>query len=247
MDQLCLFSFYHKQVLSVVLRLFLILSVFISLLILSVFISPFNARLSLLDLIVQKMKFTSVLFGSAVLGLVAASPRGSAERLEWKKKLAQIKERALLPPDSPEDSFEMIGDLVSPGPTTPVGQLVSDILLGVAEPQTSETYPLLGLLLPFKGTTACAKDSCCIWKYIADEMAQKFRAPGGKCNRFARFAVRGGFHDAGPWEKGLDFGGADGSLVLAGEITRPENAGLEEMIPVYQQWYASRFSIESLP
>lgn len=40
----------------------------------------------------------------------------------------------------------------------------------------------------------------------------------------------------GAWEKGLSFGGADGSLVLANEITRADNKGLEEIIPVYQQW-----------
>jgi hypothetical protein len=35
----------------------------------------------------------------------------------------------------------------------------------------------------------------------------------------------------------LTFGGADGSLVLANEITRAENHGLEEIVVVYQQWY----------
>jgi len=182
------------------------------------------------------MKFSTILYSSAAIGLVAASPQGSAEKSQWTKTLAQIKERALLPPDGPEDSFEMIGDLVSPGPTTPVGELVANILLGTAEPQSSARYPLGGLLLPSKDSAACARDTCCIWNYIADEMAAKFRAPLGKCNRFARFAVRGGFHDAGAWEKGLDFGGADGSLVLGGEISRPENKGLEEIVVVYQQW-----------
>jgi hypothetical protein len=185
------------------------------------------------------MKFTSVLFSSALVGLVAAAPQASAERAQWVKTLAQIKERALLPPDGPEDSFEMIGDLVSPGPVTPNGKLVSDILLGKAEPQSSVSYPLLGIVVPIKGSAACAKDTCCIWKYIADDMANKFRGPLGKCNKFARYAVRGGFHDAGAWEKGLSFGGADGSLVLANEITRAENHGLEEIIPVYQQWSVS--------
>lgn len=91
----------------------------------------------------------------------------------------------------------MIGDLVSPGPITANGKHVADILLGKAEPQSSETYPLLGIIVPLKGTAACAKDTCCIWKYIADEMANQFRGPLGKCNKFARYAVRGGFHDAG--------------------------------------------------
>lgn len=143
------------------------------------------------------MKFTSILFSFALVGVVAAAPQASAEKAKWVRTLAQLKERALLPPDGPEDSFEMIGDLVSPGPTTSIGRLVADILLGKAEPQSSETYPLLGILVPPKGTAACAKDICCIWKYIVDEMSNKFRGPLGKCNKFARYAVRGGFHDAG--------------------------------------------------
>jgi catalase (peroxidase I) len=50
----------------------------------------------------------------------------------------------------------------------------------------------------------------------------------------ARAAIRLGFHDAGTWSgtlaaQGQDFGGADGSFVLYGEISRPENAGLEDI------------------
>ena len=41
----------------------------------------------------------------------------------YRKALADIKARAAAPITSVEDSNEMIGDLVSPGPTTPVGQV----------------------------------------------------------------------------------------------------------------------------
>lgn len=69
-------------------------------------------------------------------------------------------------------------------------------------------------------------------------MSSKFKANilGTRCSKYARFAVRAGFHDAGAWEKGLDFGGADGSLVLSDERNRPENNGLQEIIAVYEDW-----------
>jgi hypothetical protein len=41
----------------------------------------------------------------------------------WARKLREIQERAAAPISSPEDSFEMIGDLVTPGPVTPMGQV----------------------------------------------------------------------------------------------------------------------------
>jgi hypothetical protein len=37
--------------------------------------------------------------------------------------MAEIQLRAAAPINSVEDSNEMVGDLVSPGPTTPVGQV----------------------------------------------------------------------------------------------------------------------------
>jgi hypothetical protein len=187
------------------------------------------------------MKFSTIIYSSFALGFVAASPHGSAYGKEWAKKLAQIKARAARPIDSPEDSNELIGDLETLGATTPVGTTIQEILIGEEDPQSKDAYLLGGLLVPRLGTSSCAKDTCCVWKWIADEMAAKFKANilGTQCNKFARFAVRAGFHDAGAWEKGLDFGGADGSLVLAGEGSRGENKGLEEIIIVYQQWYAT--------
>jgi hypothetical protein len=87
------------------------------------------------------------------------------------------------------------------------------------------------------GSPACAKDTCCTWKYIADEMVAKFKGPSFRCNAFARGAVRLGFHDAAAWKKGLTFGGADGSILLTDELNRPINKGLEEIAAVTKQWY----------
>ena len=87
------------------------------------------------------------------------------------------------------------------------------------------------------GSAACKQDTCCVWTYIALEMAMKFRGPSYRCNSFARGAVRLGFHDAGPWKKGLTYGGADGSIILTDELSRPINKGLEEIAAVTKQWY----------
>jgi hypothetical protein len=41
----------------------------------------------------------------------------------WKRKMEEIKARAAAPITGVEDSNEMLGDLVTPGPVTPVGQV----------------------------------------------------------------------------------------------------------------------------
>jgi hypothetical protein len=42
---------------------------------------------------------------------------------DWKASIAEIRERAAAPITSPDDSNELIGDLLSPGPTSPVGEV----------------------------------------------------------------------------------------------------------------------------
>ena len=70
------------------------------------------------------------------------------------------------------------------------------------------------------------------------DMVAKFRGPSGRCTAFARGAIRLGFHDAGTWKKGMTTGGADGSMILTDEISRPANRGLEETVTLHKQWYA---------
>jgi manganese peroxidase len=136
--------------------------------------------------------------------------------------------------DSVNDSNEMIGDLVSPGPTTPVGQSVANIITGVEEGQSAVAYTTT---IPGKNTKACTADKCCIWTYIATELNKKFTGNSGRCNGFARAAIRMGFHDAGAWNKNSTNGGADGSLILAGEINRAENNGLQTILNYTQTVY----------
>ena len=65
------------------------------------------------------MKFTNILLSSAMATTILAYPGAG----KWKQTLAELQRRAAAPIDSPEDSTELLGDLVSPGPTTPVGKV----------------------------------------------------------------------------------------------------------------------------
>ena len=67
-------------------------------------------------------------------------------------------------------------------------------------------------------------------------MTAKFKGDSGRCNLYARGAVRLGFHDAGAWKKGMTDGGADGSMIITDEITRPINRGLEEIVNQMRTW-----------
>jgi hypothetical protein len=113
-------------------------------------------------------------------------------------------------------------------------QSVADIILGKADGQdTNSTYAVPGEL----GTPSCMQDTCCVWKYVADEMAEKFKGDSNRCNLYARGAVRLGFHDAGAWKKGMTSGGADGSMILTDELSRDINRGLEEIVDQMRTWY----------
>jgi hypothetical protein len=69
------------------------------------------------------MKFSNTLLGSAIATAIpgALAHPGAV----WRQKLAEIERRGLAPIDSPEDSNELLGDLITPGPTTPVGKVGS--------------------------------------------------------------------------------------------------------------------------
>ncbi|WYZ35995.1 hypothetical protein EsH8_X_000642 [Colletotrichum jinshuiense] len=141
------------------------------------------------------------------------------------------------------DSNEVIGDLATldDSKLTVVGKSVKQLLTGFDEPESDEAYSTSakGGKLPAKGTAACAADTCCIWKYIANDLQAVFKGRSGRCTDFARAAIRLGFHDAGGWSKSTgNLGGADGSIILAAdEMTRGENRGLEEIVAQTTNWY----------
>jgi hypothetical protein len=118
----------------------------------------------------------------------------------------------------------LIGD-IKDGGKTQVGRSIARILLEQEPGQGSiSAYQIPGL----PGTAKCNADVCCVWAHISAELTNLFRGPSNRCNKYARAAIRLGFHDAGTWKQGNTFGGADGSIVLAkAEMARPENKGLE--------------------
>ncbi|KAI8241458.1 Versatile peroxidase VPL1 [Colletotrichum sp. SAR 10_96] len=145
-------------------------------------------------------------------------------------------------------STEIIGDLATldDSKLTPVGKNIKQLLSGAGNAESDEAYPSgkkrSAPIHPrdyAKDTPACAADTCCIWKYIADDLATTFRGESGRCTDFARAAIRLGFHDAAGWSKGTgNLGGADGSIVLSSsEASRVENKGLEEIIEQTKTWY----------
>jgi hypothetical protein len=80
-----------------------------------------------------------------------------------------------------------------------------------------------------------------VWKYVTDEMVPTFLGASGRCTALARGAVRLGFHDAGAWNKTMDYGGADGSLILTDEVSLEANRGLEEIVNQMREWFVPRF------
>ncbi|KAI0904836.1 ligninase H2 [Ustulina deusta] len=139
--------------------------------------------------------------------------------------------------DLGDDSFELLGDLVTSSSSnlTQVGRDIRELLLNFGAPESDVSY----INVPALNSTACAEDTCCVWKYIADEMTDLYRGESGRCTKWARMAVRLGFHDAGAWSKAAanQGGGADGSICLTDEYTLPENGGLEDMCLQMITWY----------
>jgi hypothetical protein len=137
-------------------------------------------------------------------------------------------------------SNQMIGDLetLDDDELSDTGRVIKDILLGDA---SAEDLTTITVLVPPKDSQACRDDTCCIWKYIADEMRNAMIGSALRCNNIARGSIRLGFHDAGTWSRSTGTGGgADGSIVLAGECeARGENDGLEETCAQMRVWYNS--------
>lgn len=135
------------------------------------------------------------------------------------------------------ESKQLIGDLrtLKDSQLTSVGKDIKSILLDQldAESNVIDTSVPAGSL----GSAACKADLCCVWKWISYEMTSKFNGTSGRCSKFARQAVRLGFHDAGVWSNTSSYGGADGSILLSDEINRADNNGLSAIAAQMQTWY----------
>ncbi|GKT93730.1 ligninase H2 precursor [Colletotrichum tofieldiae] len=162
-----------------------------------------------------------------------------------KSTLSEIRSRADQDGNGADegDSNELLGDIATldDSKLTTVGKSVKQLLTGFDTPESDEAYSTSARSgnLAAKGSAACAADTCCIWKYIANDLQVVFKGKSGRCTDFARAAIRLGFHDAGGWSKSTgNLGGADGSIILApDEMTRGENKGLEEIVAQTQTWY----------
>jgi hypothetical protein len=133
-------------------------------------------------------------------------------------------------------SEELIGDLATlpDSKLTSVGRTVKAIITGKEDAESNERtiiWPLVGGLL-------CKKDTCCVWHHISNDMEALFRGTSGRCTSLARQAIRIGFHDAGTWSKSGGGGGADGSIILAGEMARADNRGMEGIVAEYKKLYS---------
>lgn len=137
-------------------------------------------------------------------------------------------------PDTPV----LIGD-IKDGGSTAVGKTIARIITEQESGQSSVGgYQVPGSL----GTAKCKADTCCVWAHVSLQLTNLFRGQSGRCNKYARAAIRLGFHDAGPWKDGLDFGGADGSIILAKEeISRPDNKGLQDIVRVLGDLHRQTF------
>ncbi|KAJ4362906.1 hypothetical protein N0V83_010023 [Neocucurbitaria cava] len=134
-------------------------------------------------------------------------------------------------------SKELIGDLatLADSKLTSIGKDIKAILLDQqnAESSTIDASIPAGAI----GSAACKADLCCHWKWLAYEMTAKFNGTSGRCSKFARQAVRLGFHDAGVWSRDSGYGGADGSILLSNEMSRADNNGLAAIADQTNKWY----------
>lgn len=165
---------------------------------------------------------------AGLAGLVVAHPG-------MDKTLREIQQVA---PRDGEKSMELLGNLktLPDRQLTKTGRQIKDLLQDKGEPEDRFSI----YIPPFGGKDGalCRRDTCCIWKYISDEMWKTFRGSAGRCNNLARGAVRLGFHDAGVWSKTKGGGGADGSILLTDELDRPDNNGLQPIAAKMREWHA---------
>ncbi|GAB1317959.1 hypothetical protein MFIFM68171_08169 [Madurella fahalii] len=142
--------------------------------------------------------------------------------------------------DPPIPVTELLADLktLRDDELTSAGWTIKNILLinrtAVLPQDLTTVYTAPGPL----ESDECRRETCCLWKYIADDMAAAFTDTStGECNTLARQAIRLGFHDAATWSKTAGGGGADGSIILADEWKRTENLGVEVIAAQMKEWY----------
>ncbi|KAH7000164.1 peroxidase [Ilyonectria destructans] len=177
------------------------------------------------------MKFNSIL----ATALAVVPLPGAVAHPKMEAKIQELSARAFN--YDTFDSNQVIGDLryLNWWQLSGSGRDIKNILQGNGNPQSRATYWGVARL----ESNWCHRDTCCVWKYISDDLEELFRGDSGRCSRWARYAIRMGFHDAATWTLANEKagGGADGSIILAGELTRRENSGISAMGAQYQAIY----------
>ena len=144
----------------------------------------------------------------AFVPLTEAHP-GMGDTMNEMRYLAAREKRAA--------SKELIGDLktLADSKLTAIGKDIKAIILD----QTSAESATIDGSIPAGniGSAACKADLCCHWKWLAYEMTAKFNGTSGRCSKFARQAVRLGFHDAAVWSKSSSYGGA-GIIIHSSQV-----------------------------
>ncbi|KAF1941453.1 heme peroxidase [Clathrospora elynae] len=130
----------------------------------------------------------------------------------------------------------------------------SSIIL-LASSATAFSLPDLSAIIPLftrrdgggggdSGSGSSSGSGTCpsVWTNVSKELTTKFLS-GGQCNPDARAAIRLIFHDCGSWNTAQGAtGGCDGSLILAGELSRSENKGLAA-IAGYVENMATKYNV----
>jgi hypothetical protein len=154
---------------------------------------------------------------------------GMGDTMASVRRLAAKEKRA--------ESKQLLGDLktLADSKLTTIGKDIKAILLDTKDARSS----VIDTSIPpgTVDTAACKADLCCVWKWISYEMTAKFNGTSGRCTKFARGAVRLGFHDAAVWTNTSTSGGADGSILLTDEINRTDNDGLSAISDQMKTWY----------
>ncbi|KAF2198319.1 heme peroxidase [Delitschia confertaspora ATCC 74209] len=173
------------------------------------------------------MRFSLIFVGSALAATSQAYPG-------MKDTSADLHRAAL---ETRAEAKQLLGDLktLKDSQLTQVGKDIKAMLLYNmnAQSATIQTGPPVGTV----DSAACKADPCCVWKWIALEMTAKFNGTSGRCTKFARGAVRLGFHDAAVWSNTTSYGGADGSILLTDELSRADNNGLATIADATKNWY----------
>lgn len=174
------------------------------------------------------MKISTVLYHAIIFSPSAIAYPGMGETMKELQRSAKA---------AREEPKQLIGDLktLKDSQLTSIGKDIKAILLDQKSAESSVIDA--GAPAGTPDSAACKADLCCVWKWISYEMTAKFNGTSGRCNKFARGAVRLGFHDAGVWSNTSSYGGADGSILLTDELSRSDNNGLATIADQMKSWY----------